>query len=93
VTGTHPLNENIFGGDKFLSSYVTDRPYSQVSESDNAPSSSLGSKHNTAVISKLKTSTKIIRSMKEGLFTEIIKPFPRARPRKTGGRKHGKNRP
>jgi hypothetical protein len=26
VTGIHPLNENIFGEDKFLSSYVTDRP-------------------------------------------------------------------
>jgi hypothetical protein len=52
----------------------------------------LGSKHNTAVISKLRTSTKIIRSTKEGLFTEIIRPFPKARPRKTGGRKRGKNR-
>jgi hypothetical protein len=34
VTGIRPLNENIFG-EEFLSSYVTDRPYSQVSESDN----------------------------------------------------------
>jgi hypothetical protein len=63
-----------------------------VSESDNAPSSSLGSKHNTAVISRLRISTKIIRSMEEGLSTEIIRPFPKARPRKSGGRKHGKNR-
>jgi hypothetical protein len=92
VTGIHPLNENIFGEDKFLSSYVTDRPNSQVSESDSAPSSSLGSKHNTAVISKLRTLTKIIRSMKEGLFTEIIRPFPKARRRKTGRRKLGKTR-
>jgi hypothetical protein len=65
VTGIHPLNENIFDEDEFLSSYVTDRPYSQVSESDKAPSSSVGSNHNTGVISKLRTSTKIIRSMKE----------------------------
>jgi hypothetical protein len=63
-----------------------------VSELDNAPSSSLGSKHNTAVISKLRISTKIIRSTKEGLSTEIIRPFPKARPRKTGGRKRGKTR-
>jgi hypothetical protein len=63
-----------------------------VSESDNAPSSSLGSKHNAVVISKLKTSTKIIRSTKEVLFNEIIRPFPKARPRKTGGRKRGKTR-
>jgi hypothetical protein len=61
-----------------------------VSESDDAPSSSLSSKNNTAVISKLRTSTKIIRSTKVGLFTEIIRPFPKARPRKIGGRKHGK---
>jgi hypothetical protein len=52
----------------------------------------LGSKYNTAVISKLRTSTKIKRSTKEGLFTEIIRPFPKAGPRKTGGRKHGKPR-
>jgi hypothetical protein len=63
-----------------------------VSESDNAPSSCLGFKHNTAVTSKLRKSTRIIRSMKEGLFTEIIRPFPKARPRKTGGRKHGETR-
>jgi hypothetical protein len=54
VTGIHPLHENIFGKYKFLPSYVTDRPYSQVIESDNAPSSSLDSKHNTVVISKLR---------------------------------------
>jgi hypothetical protein len=52
-----------------------------VSESDYAPSRFLGSKHNTAVISKLRTSTKTIRSTKEGQFTEIIRPFPKARPR------------
>jgi hypothetical protein len=92
VTGIHPLNEKRFGEDKFLSFHVTDRPYSQVPESDNAPSSSLGSKHNTAVVSKLRTSTKIVRSTIECLFTEIIRPFPKARPRKTGGRKHGKTR-
>jgi hypothetical protein len=84
VTGIHPLNENIFDEDEFLSSYVTDRPYSQVSESDKAPSSSLGSKHNTGVISKLRKSIKIIWSMKEGLYPEIIRPFPKARPRKIG---------
>jgi hypothetical protein len=76
--------------DEFLSSYVTYRPYSQVTESDSAPSSSLGSKHNTVVISKLRTSTKIIRSMTVCLSPEIILPFPKARPRKTRGRK-GKN--
>jgi hypothetical protein len=30
--------------------------------------------------------------MKEGLSPEIIRPFPKARPRKTGGRKRGKTR-
>jgi hypothetical protein len=30
--------------------------------------------------------------MKEGLFTEIIRSFPKTRPRKTGGRKCGKTR-
>jgi hypothetical protein len=51
-----------------------------------------GSKHNTTVINKLRTSTKIIRSTKEDLFTGKIRPLPRARPRKTGGRKRGKTR-
>jgi hypothetical protein len=36
----YPLNENIFGEDEFLSSYVTDRPYSRVIEQAIAPSSS-----------------------------------------------------
>jgi hypothetical protein len=63
-----------------------------VLESDNAPSSSLGSKHNTAIINKLRTSTKITRSTKEGPFTETIGSFPKARPRKTGGGKYGKTR-
>jgi hypothetical protein len=49
VTGIHPLNENIFCEDEFLSSYVTNRPYNHVTESGNAPSSSLASKDNTAV--------------------------------------------
>jgi hypothetical protein len=40
VTGMYPLNENIFGEDEFLSSYVTDRPYSRVIEPAIAPSSS-----------------------------------------------------
>jgi hypothetical protein len=32
VTGIFPLNENIFTEDEFLSPYVTDRPYSQLTE-------------------------------------------------------------
>jgi hypothetical protein len=78
VIGIHHLNENIFDEDEFLSSYVTDRPYSQGSDSDNAPSSSLGSKHSTAVTCKLRKSAKIIRSTKQSLSTEIIRPFHKA---------------
>jgi hypothetical protein len=55
------------------------------------PSSSLVSKGNTAVTSQLRTSAKIIRSMKEGLSSEIIRPLRKADPRKTRGRKHEKN--
>jgi hypothetical protein len=40
LTGNFPLNENIFGEDKFLSPHVTDRPYCQATEPASAPSSS-----------------------------------------------------
>jgi hypothetical protein len=43
LAGNFPLNENIFE-DEFLSSCVTDRPYSQVTE---PASASLGSKGNS----------------------------------------------
>jgi putative ubiquitin-RnfH superfamily antitoxin RatB of RatAB toxin-antitoxin module len=59
-------------------------------ESENMPSSSLVSKGNTTVASQLRTSAKIIRSMKEGLSSEIIRPLHKADPRKTRRRKHEK---
>ena len=42
VTGIYPLNEDSFVEDEFLSSRVTDRPYSQAMEPASAPSSSKG---------------------------------------------------
>ena len=44
VRGIYPLNENIFVEDEFLSSCVTDRPWSQVTE---PASASLSSKENS----------------------------------------------
>jgi hypothetical protein len=42
MTGTYALNENVFAEDEVLSSYITNRPYSQVTDPDahNAPLSS-----------------------------------------------------
>jgi len=79
ITGMYPLNENIFGEDEFLSSYVTDRHCSRVIEPAIAPS---GSKdHNEEG-----TSAGFIKVSPE------IRPFPKAGPKKSEGRKHGKNR-
>jgi hypothetical protein len=61
-------NDNIFDEDEFLTSDVTDRPYNQVTETANAPSSS---KENNEVVPSaafMKVSPKIIR------------PFPEAGP-------------
>jgi hypothetical protein len=60
---------------------VTDKPYNQVTESDTAPSRSSLSKDNTGITNEEETSTTII-STKVSL--QIIRLFPKARPRKTG---------
>jgi hypothetical protein len=41
VTWIYPINENTFVRSEILSSYVTDRPYTQVTEPANAPSGSM----------------------------------------------------
>jgi len=79
VTEIYPLNENICDEDEFLSSCVNDRPYSQVTEPARAPS---GSKDNTEG-----TSAGFMK-----VSPEIIRPFPKAGPRETEWRKHGKSR-
>lgn len=79
VTGNYPLNR-IFGEDEFLSACVTDRPYSQLSEPASAPSSCQDSNGERTSVVFMKVSP------------EIIRLFPQARPRKTGGSKHRKSR-
>ena len=74
------INEYIFYEDEFLSSCVTDRPYNQVTEPANAPSSSKDNNEVGTSAGFMKVSPKIIRS------------FPEARPRTTRRRKHGKSR-
>lgn len=79
VTGIYPLNANTFEDDEFLSSYENDRPYSQVTESANAPSSNKDNSEEGTPAGLMKVSP------------EIIRLFPKAGPRKTGGRKHAKS--
>jgi hypothetical protein len=79
VTGMYPLNENIFGEDEFLSSYVTERPYSRVVEPAIAPSSSKDNNEEGTSAGFIKVSPE-------------IRPFPKAGSKKGEGRRHGKNR-
>ena len=69
VTGIYPLNASIFGEDEFLSSYVTDRPYSRVTEPAIAPSSSKDDNEEGASAGFVKVSPE-------------IRPFPKAGPKK-----------
>jgi hypothetical protein len=80
VTGIYPLNANVFGEDKFLSSFVTDRTYSQLTEPASAPSSSMDNNEEGISAGFIKMSH------------EIIRAFPKDGPRKTGRRKHGNSR-
>jgi hypothetical protein len=68
-------NENIFDEDEFLSFSVTDRPYNQVTEPANAPSSTKDNNEVGTSAGFMKVSPKIIR------------PFPEAEPRTTRRRK------
>ena len=67
------LNENT-GEDEFLFSYVTDRPYSQVTEPVSVPSSSKDNHEEGTSAVFMEVSP------------EIIRPFPKDRPRKTRGK-------
>jgi len=73
-------NENIFAEDEFLSSCVTNRPSSRVTE---PTSSSSVSKENSGG----GISAEFVK-----VSAEIIRPFPKDRQRKPGGRMHGKSR-
>jgi len=77
VTGIHPVNENTLCENESLSSYVTERTYSRVTEPAKSPSSSTDSDEEGKSAGFMKVSPAIIR------------PLPKDGPRKTGGRKHG----
>jgi hypothetical protein len=87
VTGIYPLNENVFGEDEFLATYITDMPYSQVTDPHNALPSS---KHRTDITSQEGTSARFMGSTE--VSPEIIRLCPKGGPRKSRGRKHGKSR-
>lgn len=88
-TGILPLNEDIFGDDEYLSSYVTDRP--QVGN----PTSDL----NIPTIDELTapllaTPAKSVcrdQPSTSHLTPEQVIPFPKAQPRKQTSRKRGKS--
>ncbi|WP_341658275.1 helix-turn-helix domain-containing protein [Blattabacterium cuenoti] len=82
VTGICPLDQNIFGDHEFLSSYVTDRPYEEAAVSVQSTSS----------VTNAGVSTNPIASSSKS--PEIIRPFPKAQPRKapSRGRQRGKTR-
>ena len=89
VTGIYPLNENIFEDDEFFSSFVTDRPQNL----EEMPSTSFDVISTTGsetvlLSSSHPPSTAFIKS------PEMIRPFPKAQPRKktSRGRKRGKTR-
>jgi hypothetical protein len=63
-----------------INSYVTDRPYSLVTEPANTPSSSKDIDAEETLAGFMKVSP------------EIVRPFPKSGPRKNGGRKHEKRR-
>ena len=80
VTGIYPLNSNIFGKDEFLSSYIIDRTYNQVTDPASAPSVSMDNNEEGISAGFLKMSP------------EILRAFPKDGPRKTGRRKQGSSR-
>ena len=80
VTGMYPLNVNIFCEDECLSCYVTDRPYIRVIKPASVPSSSKDNNEEGTSPGFMKVSP------------EIIRLLPKAEPRKSEGRKHGKSR-
>lgn len=82
VTGICPYNEDVFGDDEFLSSYVTDRPYgeneiacyqnnSQNEEPEAGPSGIGTIAKSTLAVAKL-----------DIVSPEVVRPFPKAPPRK-----------
>lgn len=95
VTGIHPLNENIFGDEEYLPCNVTDRPLERA-ESDShpavvpRPSTSVDSNQPGPLTSN--DENPIPGPSRSIISPQIIKPFPKALPRKKkGGRKKGKS--
>jgi hypothetical protein len=79
VTGIYPLNERIFNEDEFLSCYIPNQLYSQVTEPVTAPSSPKDNNERGTLVQSMKVTPEIIRSLLN------------AGPRKTGGSKHGRS--
>lgn len=96
VSGIFPLNENIFGEEEFLPSFVTDRPCPENLQS-------MEQEHKTLELSTPSTSKQIecpilnspapVSSKRRPTISpHVIRPFPKAPPRKSakGQRKKGK---
>lgn len=86
VSGIWPVNENVFGDDEFLSSYVSDRPFNAELLMEAGPSTSIIEIEPTPAVTTNNSS----------MVSPIdIRPFPKAGPRKQSGRgrrKLGKSR-
>lgn len=88
VTGIWPFNDNIFGEEEFLSSYVTDRP--QEESEPAAPIHSIcHSRECEEMLAEPSTSGENQHAV---VSPHIIRPFPKAGPRKTAGKKRRKGK-
>lgn len=97
VTGIWPFNPNNFSEDDYLCSYVTDRPMDvstpvPLVNATHTDSYILGTSSTTANKSPEKEKLSVQESTSTACLVSphIIRPFPKAPPRKTkGGRKRG----
>lgn len=83
VTGICPINSEIFGDDEFLSGFVTDR----------ADPAAITTEAAEVITESIDNLDKPGPSQQNIVTLEMIRPYPKAAPRKTkGGRKKGKTR-
>ncbi|XP_054261371.1 uncharacterized protein LOC128985651 [Macrosteles quadrilineatus] len=103
VTGIHPLNENIFKPEEFLPSNVTDRPVIETSENGNesnalttsSPLINHDSMPSTSHVGNEATTSSAFvchEPTQSTISPHLIRPFPKALPRKKKpGKKKGKS--
>ncbi|XP_072384526.1 uncharacterized protein [Diabrotica undecimpunctata] len=88
VSGLYPVNENIFEDNEFLSSYVTDRPLNQLTDSREQVNVEQDGEKTKTTVNEMEVSTPSTSNIRQAgtsgssITPEMLRPYPKAPVRK-----------